>query len=123
MDNLNRELTKVVMYAAEISSHLAVAGQQLDESLKAWSQGKVDEQLFRALDVKISCKEKCPSKLWSAVSCKQHASDLEIVVSFLCQLIQHISHSKSLLEDVIHVGCFFNCRRNAAESLSQTQAD
>ena len=51
----------------------------MDESFKAWSQGKVDEQLLRALNVKITCKEKCPSKLWAAISWKQHGSDLEIV--------------------------------------------
>jgi hypothetical protein len=80
VESLNQELTKMITFTSEISSKLAVAGHQLDDSHKMWKEGRVDAMLFRALEVEVPCKERCPTKLMSAVSWRQHGNDLEIVI-------------------------------------------
>lgn len=80
VEALNQELTKMIILTSEISSKLAVAGHQLDNSYNMWKEGRVDPMLFRALEVEVPCKERCPTKLMTAVSWRQHGNDLEIVI-------------------------------------------
>lgn len=52
-ERLKRGLIQMMVIISEVSSKLSATGLQLEESLREWTQGRVSESLFKALDIKF----------------------------------------------------------------------
>jgi uncharacterized membrane-anchored protein YhcB (DUF1043 family) len=84
-NNLGKELRtletnmfRAMILTSEISSKISTSEALLEESLRSWKTGKVNEKLFRALDIEFPCNTSCPYELMTALSWTQVKDELEI---------------------------------------------
>jgi hypothetical protein len=80
-----RLLPQLVTTTADISTDLFLIGQQLEDGIAKWHEGKVSNKLFKAFNITLDCGINCPLRLAEPLNVERNGTSvvLTIVVAIL----------------------------------------
>ena len=105
--HLQMILPKMISFTADISSRLAITGEQIEDGIRMWREAKISDQLLRALNITLPCDKRCPVKLMEPISWRREGNLISLVI---------IAPLLNLEKDVIEADAFALLSRSGGET-------